>query len=179
MPLYNTPSGPLKFPDAKSLYPSSPRVPLGQAIAIGLSAGILGALVMTGTNKLEQLLTSRPSSYVPGRTMATHLGLSSFYAKHPDILNHLHHFGMGMLGGVVRAGMSYVGVIGPVASFLHLGVRVAMDQFVEMTAGTSDWPWTWPINEQVIDLGHKGVYALVVGYLCDRLVRGVDWFNWD
>lgn len=132
---------------------------------------------MVGTSKIEQFFTHRPNSYVPGRTIATHLGLSSFYGRHPDIMNHLHHFGMAMAAGVVRAGMSYYGVIGPVASFLHLGMRVAMDQAVEMAAGVSDWPWTWPINEQVIDLGHKGVYALVVGYLCDRLVRGVDWFN--
>jgi hypothetical protein len=41
----------------------------------------------------------------------------------------------------------------------------------------SNLPWTWPINEQVIDILHKGVYALVTGYITDRVVRGVDWFN--
>jgi hypothetical protein len=93
--------------------------------------------------------------------MATHLGLSSFYGRHPDVLNHLHHFGMAVLAGVVRAGMSYYGIIGPFASFMHLGVRVFIDQLAEISAGVSEMPWTWPINEQVIDLGHKGVYALV------------------
>lgn len=53
-----------------------------------------------------------------------------------------------------------------------------MDQAVETTAGVSSFPWTWPINEQVIDVVHKGVYALVVGYMCDKMVRGVDWFNY-
>jgi hypothetical protein len=24
---------------------------------------------------------------------------------------------------------------------------------------------------------HKGVYALVTGYICDRIIRGVDWFS--
>jgi len=132
---------------------------------------------MVGTSKIEQFFTHRPNSYVPGRTMATHLGLSSFYAKHPDIMNHVHHMGMAMFAGVIRAGMSYVGVIGPFASFMHLGIRVFVDQVVEIAAGVSAMPWTWPINEQVVDLAHKSVYALVVGYLCDRAVRGVDWFN--
>lgn len=133
---------------------------------------------MSGTNKLEQLFTHRPNSYVPARTMGNHLGVSaSFYSRNADMLNNMHHFGMGMLAGPVRAIMSYYGVIGPVASFVHTGVRIMMDQTVELTAGTSALPWTWPINEQVVDVLHKGTYALVTGYLCDKMVRGVDWFN--
>jgi hypothetical protein len=34
--------------------------------------------------------------------------------------------------------------------------------------------WTWPINEQVVDVLLKGVYSLVTGYMCDRLVRRLD-----
>jgi len=30
---------------------------------------------------------------------------------------------------------------------------------------------------RAIDLIHKGVFALVSGYLCDKYVRGVEWFN--
>jgi hypothetical protein len=132
---------------------------------------------MAVTNQVEQVFTHRPASYVPGRTVATHLGLSNYFGRHPDILNHVHHFGMGLLAGPVRAVMSYYGIIGPVATFMHTGIRILMDQVVENTAGTSALPWTWPINEQVIDIAHKGVYSLLVGYICDRVVRGVDWFN--
>jgi len=73
--------------------------------------------------------------------------------------------------------MSYYGIIGPFASFVFTGLRVAADQVVENAAGTSAMPWTWPINEQVIDLAHKGFYALLVGWITDRAVRGVEWFN--
>jgi hypothetical protein len=133
---------------------------------------------MSGSNKLEQLFTHRPNSYVPARTMGNHLGVTAdFYSRNVDLLNNLHHYGMGMLAGPVRAIMSYYGVIGPVATFIHTGIRIIMDQSVELTAGTSALPWTWPINEQVVDVLHKGVYALVTGYLCDKMVRGVDWFN--
>jgi len=198
MPQHHTPHGTFSYPDTKSSFPELPRVGFGRAVAIGIGAGFMGALVyvpsthptlpylrlistassMTGSNKLEQLFTHRPSSYVPGRTMGNHFSVSpDFYAKHSDLLNHLHHFGMGMLAGPVRSIMSFYGIIGPVAVFMHTGIRLLMDQVVENSAGVSALPWTWPINEQVIDLLHKGVYAAVTGYLCDRMVRGVEWFN--
>lgn len=133
---------------------------------------------MLGTQKLEQLLTGRPNSYVPARTISHHLGLSSStYAAHPDLLNHAHHFAMAMMAGPFRSVMAFYGVIGPVASFLFTGVRIAIDQAWEIGAGQSEMPWKWPINEQVVDLLHKGVYAVTVGYVTDYAVRGVDWFN--
>jgi hypothetical protein len=133
---------------------------------------------MSGSNKLEQFFTNRPNSYVPARTISNHLGITAdSYSRNFDLLNQVHHYGMGMLAGPVRAVMSYYGVIGPVATFVHTGVRIMMDQVMETSAGVSSLPWTWPINEQVVDLVHKGVYAVVTGYVCDRVVRGVDWFN--
>ena len=33
-------------------------------------------------------------------------------------------------------------------------------------------PWTWPVDEQVIELLHKGIYAFVTGMVVDRLVAG-------
>ncbi len=130
---------------------------------------------MTLSNKIEQAFTGRPNSYVPGHTTGTLLGLSR--DRHPDFLNQVHHYGMGIIVGPVRALMAYYGIIGPFGSFLFTGIRLLADQLVENAAGTSDFPWTWPINEQVIDLLHKGVYALVVGYICDTQIRGVTWFN--
>lgn len=134
---------------------------------------------MATTSKLEQLLTHRPNSYVPARTTGSLLGVEpSFYARHRDLLNHAHHFGMAVIAGPLRAVMAYYGIIGPIASFVHMGIRIVVDQTVEIGTGVSVAPWTWPINEQVVDLLHKGVYAVVVGYACDYFVRGVDWFNW-
>ncbi|RYP75725.1 hypothetical protein DL771_002212 [Monosporascus sp. 5C6A] len=178
MPQYHTAAGTFSHVDEKSAYPRIPQVTLGTAVAIGLGAGLAGAAGMALVSKVEQVFTHRPNSYVPGRTIATHLGLSGdSLTRHPDVLNHIHHFGMGFLAGPVRAIMSYYGIIGPVASFMHTGIRIMMDQVVENTAGVSALPWTWPINEQVIDVSLKGVYALITGYICDRVVRGVDWFN--
>ncbi|EON61140.1 hypothetical protein W97_00351 [Coniosporium apollinis CBS 100218] len=161
--------------DEKSSYPPFPKVSFGQALGIGLAAGFAGVAALTVSNKLEQLITHRPNSYVPGHTTGNLLGLSR--DRHPDVLNHFHHWGTGIIAGPVRALMSYYGIIGPFASYVFTFIRLGLDQTLENTAGTSAPPWTWPINEQVIDLLHKGIYALVTGYITDRLVRGVTYFN--
>lgn len=132
---------------------------------------------MSLTNNIEQLFTKRPNSYVPAKTIAYHLGLESLRREHPDIVNHLHHMGMAIICAPVRAIMSYYGIIGPFASYLFSFIRLTADEAVEFSAGTSTWPWTWPINEQVIDVLHKGAYSLIVGFLCDKYIRGVSWFN--
>ncbi|KAF9740458.1 hypothetical protein PMIN06_012859 [Paraphaeosphaeria minitans] len=178
MPQHHTVTGTLSYPDAKSSFPAFPKVGFGSAVAIGIGAGFIGAFAMGGTNWLEQFITHRPASYVPARTIGNHFHVTpDFYDRHIDLLNNIHHHGMGMIAGAVRGVLSYYGIIGPFASFMHTGIRIMMDQVVENTAGTSALPWTWPINEQVIDTLHKGFYALVTGYLCDHCIRGVNWFN--
>ncbi|KAF2203779.1 hypothetical protein GQ43DRAFT_469652 [Delitschia confertaspora ATCC 74209] len=144
-------------------------------VAIGLGAGAVGAFGMLVSSKIEQIFTNRPNSYVPGHTTGNLLGLSR--DRHPDLLNHIHHFGMGIITAPIRSVMSYYGVIGPIASFAFTLIRVSADQIIEISAGTSALPWTWPINEQAIDLVHKGLFSLIVGYMTDKMVRGVDWFN--
>lgn len=84
---------------------------------------------------------------------------------------------MGIVTAPIRAIMSYYGVIGPVASLMFLPLRIAADQLVEIPQGASSLPWTWPINEQWIDIGHKAVFAFLTGYLTDYDVRGIEWFN--
>lgn len=39
-----------------------------------------------------------------------------------------------------------------------------------VTTGVGSLPWTWPRDEQIIDLIHKGVYAFVTGAIADALV---------
>ncbi|KAH7045119.1 hypothetical protein B0J12DRAFT_151268 [Macrophomina phaseolina] len=165
--------------DDKSNYPRAPQVSFGKAVAIGLGAGAIGALSMVASSKVEQLLlTNRPNSYVPATTSSRLLGVSSgASSRHPDALNHFHHFSMALLTAPVRAVMSYYGVIGPIASLMFLPLRIAVDQVFEIGAGASALPWTWPINEQWVDVVHKAVFAFGVGYLTDLWVRGVNWFN--
>lgn len=82
-----------------------------------------------------------------------------------------------MVAGIVLGVILYYGIVGPSAVFGHTGIRILLDQIMETNAGTSSMPWAWPIKEQVIDVPHKGVYAVVPGYIYDGMIQGVDWCN--
>lgn len=58
MPQYHTPGGTVSYADPKSIYPTFPRVSFGRAVAIGLSAGFLGALVYVNTHGIPDNLYS-------------------------------------------------------------------------------------------------------------------------
>jgi hypothetical protein len=53
--------------------------------------------------------------------------------------------------------MAERGLRGPVGSFLFLNLRLLNDQTLENATGVGAPPWTWPVDEQVIDLMHKGI----------------------
>ena len=80
------------------------------------------------------------------------------------------HWGQGIALGAVRALMAERGIRGPVGSFLHLNLRLLNDQTLENATGVGAPPWTWPVEEQVVDLLHKAVYAFATGAAADRLV---------
>ncbi|KAL8875872.1 MAG: hypothetical protein Q9198_005832 [Flavoplaca austrocitrina] len=160
-----------------SSYPQGPNVNFGQAVAVGLGAGALGVTVMTVSNKIEQLITDRPNSYVPGHTTGSLFRISR--SQNPDGLNHLHHWGMGLITAPVRAIMAYNGVTGPYASFMFMVLRLMTDEILEYNAGTIPVPWTQPIFDQTIDLFHKFVFSFVAGYACDRMIQGVRYFGSD
>jgi len=143
-------------------------------LAKGALAGGAGVAVMTLGEKLEQAFTGRPNSYVPAHTLERLLGLP----RKPDgqrlWLNWTMHYGQGIALGMVRAAMARGGVRGPVGSFILMNLRLLNDQTLENATGVGALPWTWPVEEQVIDLTHKGVFAFATGAITDRLVKGPD-----
>jgi len=46
------------------------------------------------------------------------------------------------------------------------------DQTLENATGVGAPPWTWPVDEQIIDLIHKGIYAFTTGAVVDAFVLG-------
>jgi hypothetical protein len=144
----------------------------GDAAMRGLMAGLVGTAAMTAAEKLEQMVTGRPNSYVPAHTLERLLRLP----RRPDEerlgLNWAMHWGQGILLGAVRGLMAERGLRGPVGSFLHMNLRLLNDQTLENATGVGAPPWTWPVDEQAIDLLHKGVYAFITGAVADRLVAG-------
>ncbi len=68
--------------------------------------------------------------------------------------------------------MAAHGFRGPVRSFLFTDLRLLTDQTLENATGVGAPPWTWPVEEQAIDLLHKAIYAFTTGAVADRLIPG-------
>ena len=136
----------------------------------GALLGLAGVAAMTASEKAEQALTGRPDSYVPGRALLTLLGRRPADSAQPLVWNHAMHWGTGAAVGALRGVWSVVGLRGPRAHLAHTVVRLAVDQTVENVTGVGAPPHTWPRQEQVVDVLHKAVYALVTGELADRRI---------
>ncbi len=146
---------------------------LAAAGARGAVAGLLGVAAMTVGEKVEQALTGRPNSFVPGRTLLTLLGRHPDDAAQPPAWNHAMHWGTGAVLGVLRGVWAEVGLRGPRAHVAHTVVRLATDQTLENATGVGAPPHTWPLSEQVVDVTHKAVYSFVTGLVAERLVAPV------
>ncbi len=85
-------------------------------------------------------------------------------------MNWTMHWGQGVLLGAARGLMAEKGFRGPVGSFLFMNLRLLNDQTLENATGGGAPPWTWPTDEQAIDLLHKAICAFVTGAAADRLV---------
>lgn len=142
-----------------------------RALLHGLIAGTAGVAAMTLAEKLEQRFTHRPNSYVPAHTLQRLLRQPE---KDTLAANWAMHWGQGILLGAVRGWMAERGLRGPFASFLFLNLRLLNDQTLENLTGAGALPWTWPVDEQVIDVAGKAVYAAVTGLLADQLVPSRD-----
>ncbi len=143
-----------------------------RAAVRGLAAGLVGVAAMTAAEKLEQMFTHRPNSFVPGHTLERLLRSPRKPDEERLWLNWTMHWGQGILLGAVRGLMAERGIRGPVGSFLFMNLRLLNDQTLENVTGVGAPPWTWPVDEQVIDLLHKAIYAFATGAAADRLVAG-------
>ena len=135
----------------------------------GMAAGALGVAAMTLAEKVEQLFTKRPNSYVPAHTLERLLGLPRKADHERLVLNHVMHWGQGILLGTVRAFMARAGMQGAIPSFMFTALRLSNDQLLENATGVGAPPWTWPKDEQWVDLIHKTVYGFATGFVADRL----------
>ncbi|MDP9350731.1 MAG: hypothetical protein M3P51_04220 [Chloroflexota bacterium] len=148
------------------------RIMTGSAAVRGMMAGAVGVAAMTLAEKLEQRLTGRPNSFVPAHTLESLLGLPHKPDEERLGMNWTMHWGQGILLGAVRGLMAERGIRGPVGSFLFMNLRLLNDQSLENATGVGAPPWTWPADEQVIDLLHKAVYAFATGAVADQLIAG-------
>ncbi|MGW0466273.1 hypothetical protein ACWDX6_13495 [Streptomyces sp. NPDC003027] len=135
----------------------------------GLVAGTVGGVVMTLGEKLEQAITGRPDSHVPGRVLERLTGMPERAGKQPLPVNWAMHFGQAAALGVLRSVMAQAGLRGPVSSAKFAVVRLTNDQILENATGVGAPPSTWPRRELAVDLLHKAVYAFATGAVADAL----------
>ena len=144
---------------------------LGRAALRGALAGLAGVAAMTTAEKVEQTVTHRPNSFVPGRTLtALTTGRRLPGSARPLVRNHLMHWGTGAALGALRGVWAASGLRGWRASAWHTSVRLATDQTLENATGVGSPPWTWSRQDQVVDVAGKAVYSFVTGLVADRLV---------
>jgi hypothetical protein len=144
---------------------------LPRAAGLGALAGLVGVAAMTAAEKVEQSLTHRPDSYVPGRTLLRMMGRPGPDDSRPLLWNHAMHWGTGAVVGALRGVWAAVGLRGPRADLAHTVVRLAFDQTAENVTGAGAPPHTWPVQEQVVDVLAKGLYSFVTGAVADRLIE--------
>jgi hypothetical protein len=149
---------------------TAPARSLPRAAGLGALAGLAGVAAMTAAEKLEQSLTHRPDSYVPGRTLLRMMGRPAPDDSRPLLWNHAMHWGTGALLGALRGMWAVVGLRGPRADLAHTVVRLAFDQTMENATGAGAPPHTWPVKEQVVDVCAKALYSFVTGSVADRLL---------
>lgn len=133
--------------------------------------GLVGVAVMTAGEKVEQVLTKRPNSYVPARTLLALLGRTPGQGEKPLLWNHAMHWGTGAALGSLRGIWSVTGIRGALANTKHTAVRLAFDQTLENVTGMGAPPTTWTRQEQVIDLLHKAIYSITTGIAADRWIK--------
>ncbi|ROT39543.1 hypothetical protein SODALDRAFT_331659 [Sodiomyces alkalinus F11] len=97
---------------------------------------------MTLAEKAEQLITGRPNSLVPGRTLERLLAVQAGTSTQLFLLNMAMHYGQGAAAGGIRAVMSWNGIRGPFADFIFIGVRLLIDQTLENGTGVGALPWS-------------------------------------
>jgi ABC-type phosphate/phosphonate transport system substrate-binding protein len=62
------------------------------------------------------------------------------------------------------------GIRGGYANAWHTVIRLGFDQTAENATGAGAPPASWPRLEQLVDVLHKTVFAVVTGVVADRLV---------
>ena len=146
---------------------------LRRAAGRGALAGLAGVVAMTVGEKAEQAVTHRPDSYVPARALMTLTGRRPGDRDRPPGWNLAMHYGTGALLGALRGVWAAVGLRGPRAHLAHTATRLSFDQTIENATGVGAPPRTWPPREEVVDVAHKAVYAVVTGLVAERVVAPV------
>ncbi|WP_103349894.1 hypothetical protein [Amycolatopsis sp. CA-128772] len=138
------------------------------ALGLGLVAGAVGTVVLTASETVEQRLTHREISNVPGQVGAAlsgHRGDEAAVTR----LNTPVHWIHGITLGAVRGALGLTGLGAVAATAVHYAVVWGGDVGLYRSLSIAPLPWEWKRQELVTDLFHKGVYAVATGVAFELL----------
>lgn len=146
---------------------------VGQALLIGLAAGLVGTAIFTVVELIEIKLTRRPPSTIPGdvgvRLMGRDVESNRELAQR---LNPYVHWGHGTMLGAVRGLLDVAGLAFWPATIVFYIVLEAGDMLLYRALGIQPWPWQWSGASLVRDLVLKAVLAIAISavYAAVKLV---------
>jgi len=109
------------------------------ALGLGLAAGAVGTVVLTLSETLEQRLTRRPASTVPGQVGASLSGKGGDEAA-ADRLNTPIHWIHGITMGAVRGALGLTGLGAVPATAVFYVLVWGGDVLLYRTLGIAPWP---------------------------------------
>lgn len=132
-----------------------------EAVGLGLAAGVIGTIALTVAESVEQRLTGRQSSTIPGQVGTKLAGKDP--ATHPELvarLNPIVHWVHGISLGAVRGLLDLTGLSALAATVVFVPLVWGGDALLYRMLGIAPAPWKWERGELLTDLYGKGVLAL-------------------
>lgn len=138
-------------------------IALGQAVLVGLIAGLIGTAIFTVVEMIDIKVTGRSPSTVPGQVGVRLMGRD--IDDNPDLvrkLNPFMHWGHGTLLGAVRGLLGATALAFWPATIVFYLLVEGGDALLYRVLGVEPWPWKWSRSELVRELSLKAVLALAI-----------------
>jgi hypothetical protein len=149
-------------------------IALGQAVLLGLVAGIIGTAIFTVVELIDIKITGRAPSTVPGQVAVRLMGRD--IDSNPDLVRKLNpfvHWGHGTMLGALRGLIGATGLAFWPATIVFYLLLEGGDVLLYRALGVEPWPWRWSRAELVRDLALKGVLALAISGVFAALTAAV------
>jgi hypothetical protein len=149
-------------------------ISVGQAVLLGLLAGIIGTAIFTVVELIDIKITGRAPSTVPGQVGVRLMGRD--IDSNPDLVRKLNpfvHWGHGTMLGALRGLIAATGLAFWPATIVFYLLLEGGDVLLYRALGVEPWPWRWSRAELVRDLTLKGVLALAISGVFAALTAAV------
>ncbi|MDQ3102730.1 MAG: hypothetical protein M3Q53_02670 [Actinomycetota bacterium] len=141
----------------------------GQALGVGVAAGLAGTAVMTAFQKLVEMpITGRADSYAPAALAEKLLPVKPSSEGARKRINYAAHFALGVNWGLAYAVAAKSGLRGQPAVAATFAAMYSGDVLLATALGIYE-PAKWSVEETAIDVVGKLVQAEATGAVFDAV----------